>query len=133
MIRTNFYNITAHDNLIIVESFGTWDKTVAKGCLDNILKIVSQNFIDKSYAILEDTRKWELNTPDAMIFWKETFAKKCPHFPSHVVYVTDGSELKYWAIERMITDSMPFKAHIINGIHGGLALLESYGYNPPDL
>ena len=135
MIRTNFYNIFLYDNLLVVESFKTWDRAVAKGCLEDIIKIVTQHYPDKPYAILEDARKWELNTPDAMNFWKETFAKRYSYFPTHVAYVVGESELKHWAVERMLDDTIPFKMALFSEIEEGFDWLESNGYkiSNPDI
>jgi hypothetical protein len=128
MAQNNFYKLTPYYNLIVAEFFGSWDMNITKEYLEDAFKIISKNYSDKPYAVLDDCRKWELNTPDAIQFWKETYTKKDINFPTHVAYVVGDSTLKTWVIERMIEKTVSFEGAIFVEIHEALTWLESHGY-----
>ena len=127
MIQKSFYNITPYNNLLILESFGSWNRAVAKECFEDLEKTVMQCFPDKLYAIIDNITKWELSTPNAVNFWKETFALDI-HFPTYVVYVLGESELKQRAVKRVFDDSTPFEVSFFGEIGEAVGWLESKGY-----
>lgn len=128
MIEKNFFKIIPYKNLLIAEFFGSWDLSVTKEYLEDALTIIRENYSNKPYAVLDDCRKWELNTPEAIEFWKETYANTDIHFPKHVAYVVGNSELKSWVIETMIKKAASFEKNIFNDFHEALKWLESHGY-----
>lgn len=128
MIENNFFKITPYENLIVAEFLGAWDMAATKDYLEEAFTIIRQYYSHKPYAVLDDCRKWEINTPESMQFWEETFANTDINLPTHVAYVVGDSELKAWVINTMIKDAGPFEKAIFYDLHEGLKWLESYGY-----
>ena len=128
MIETNFFKIIPYENLIVSEFFGSWDMAVTKEYLEEAFTIIRQQYSHMPYAVLDDFRKWEINTPEATQFWKETFANANINLPTHVAYVVGDSRLKSWVIDTMTKDAGPFKKVIFDDFHESLKWLESYGY-----
>ncbi len=128
MIQKNFYNMTSYDNLLIIESFGLWDRDVAQKCFDDIWKTVMQCFPDKSYSIIYNITEWELSTPNAVRFWQEKFVLDI-HFPTYLVYVVGKSKLKQWSVKRMFNDSTPCEVSFFDELREAVDWLESKGYH----
>lgn len=131
MIEKNFFKITPYESLLVAEFYGSWDITVTREYLEEALKIIRQHYSKQPYAVLDDCRNWELNTPDAVKFWKETYANGDIHFPTHVAYVVGNSELKSWVIENMISSAVSFKGAVFNDLTEAAGWLESHGYKMP--
>ena len=129
MIENNFFKITPYENLIVAEFFGSWDMAVTKEYLEEAFTIIRHRYLHKPYAVLDDCRKWEINTPEATKFWKEAFANTNIQLPTHVAYVVGNSGLKSWVIEAMTKDAGSFEKAIFNEAHEGLKWLETHGYN----
>ncbi len=129
MTQNNFYKLTPYYNLIVAEFFGSWDMDVANEYFEDALKVIKEDYSDKPYAIIDDLRKWELNTPDAIKFWKEIYNKNDIHFPTHVAYIVGDSELKKGVIERMIENVVSFDGAVFSEIHEALNWIEPHGYN----
>lgn len=128
MIENNFFKITPYENLIVAEFFGSWDKAVTKEYLEEGFNIIRQYYSHRPYAVLDDCRGWETNTPEATQFWKESFANANIPLPTHVAYIVGDSGLRSWVIDTMTKDSGPFEKAIFKGYHEGLKWLESNGY-----
>jgi len=128
MIEKDFFKIIPYENLIVSEFYGAWNMDVTKDYLKVAFTLIQQNYSEKPYAVLDDCRKWELNTPNAKQFWKETFATANIQLPTHVAYVVGGSGLKSWVIETMTKEAGPFKKVIFESIDDGFKWLESHGH-----
>lgn len=128
MIKRDFYNIISYDDVIVIETFGSWDQTIAKECFEDILQTVTKHYLDRPYAICMNNTKWELNAPDTKDFWKETFANKNLHHPTHTAIVIGDSELKRWAIEKIYEATAPFEMAIFSKVDEGIVWLKSKGY-----
>ena len=133
MIETNFYKIIPYENLIVAEFYGSWDMDVTKEYIEEAFTIIRGQYTHKHYAVLDDCTNWEINTPDATQFWKETFANTNIPLPTHVAYVVGDSGLKSWVIETMTKDAGPFEKAIFHDLHEGLKWLESCGYKAPQI
>lgn len=118
---------------MVSEFFGSWDKGETKDYLENAFAIIREHYSYRPYAVLDDCRNWDICTPQATQFWKETFATAKIPLPTHVAYVVGESGLKSWVIDAMTKDAGPFEKAIFKDLHDGLEWLASFGYTTAPL
>ncbi len=128
-IKTNYYNLTAYTNVLLIECFKSWDERVVNDGINDIMTIALKLYKDKPWAILADARKWELHTPGAedMLFQWFNLDRKTPI--THLIVVLGKSELKKWQVNKTVKDATKFETTFFETISEAEDYLASLGYH----
>jgi hypothetical protein len=133
MIQTNFYKIKPYSNLLLIESFSSWDDRVAMDFVKDTKSIILEHYKGRAWAILHDTREWNLGTPETERILSGIANAEFTSTITHHALVTGQSGIKKWQIEKIFKDVTLYKTQIFEDIHEAETWLASYGYNKTDL
>ncbi|MFH1155564.1 MAG: hypothetical protein V1793_17300 [Pseudomonadota bacterium] len=128
-IETNFYTITAYENLVCTEFFSSWDETVVQNFVKDLRAIGLQLYTDKAWAILSDRTKWYLYTPEAekLLIEAATSVKtKLTHYA--VVTGPEHRAVKKWQSNEIIKNGVVFEVKFFEKVKDAEEWLASFGY-----
>ncbi len=132
-IQTNFYNIKPYINLLLIESFSSWDDRVAMNFARDAKNIILQHYTDKAWAILHDSTEWNLGTPETEQILTGLANGKFTNTITHHALVTGRSEIKNWQVAKIFKDITAYEAQVFEDIHEAEIWLASFGYHKTEL
>jgi hypothetical protein len=127
-IQTNFYTMTACDNLLYIEAFSSWDERVALDYIADLRKIGLALYREKPWAILSDRTRWYLYTPGA----EKLITGAIPTITtrlSHIGVVVGQSEIKKWQTRKMVDCKTGFEIRFFDAMPDARSWLTSLGYS----
>jgi len=132
-IQTHFYTLTPYANLLLIQSFLSWDERVVIQHFTDLKQLILQFYMGKEWGILHDARKWELSTPAAERLANKLIRVDITGTLTHHAVVNGDSEIKKWQARNIFKDVANYEVEFFTDRQAAVAWLASAGYQmiPP--
>lgn len=126
-IETNFYTLSAQNNILCIEIMSAWDERVVDAYHKDLEKIMADCFSQTPWAVYLDLTAWELNTPEAeKKLWDAN--RNRSNTPTHVAIVVGDSETRQWQMKKMLRQVVNFESKLFTHDAGARQWLSRQGY-----
>ncbi len=132
-IQTNFYKIKPYNNLLLIDSFSSWDDRVAMDFVKDAKSIILEHYKDRAWAILHDASEWNLGTPATEQILAGIANAEFTSTITHHALVTGQSGIKNWQIEKIFKNVTSYETQIFRDLLEAEAWLSSFGYSKTEL
>jgi len=130
-IKTNHYNLIPYKEVLVIETFSSWDHRIMQQNIEDFLSITTQYYAGKEWCILVDNLQWELSTPEVTPM-VQSGLESMTILPRHSAQVTGGSQVKEWYIRNMYNESPKIALQFFSTRKEAAGWLRSLGYTIPD-
>lgn len=128
-ILTNFYTLTAYENVLHVEFFSSWDERVARDYIRDLRSIGMEFYQEKPWAILSNRKNWYLYTPEAERLLAEAAVSVKTRLTHYAIVAGQHSEIKKWQTQKILNHGVAFDTRFFDDIQEAEAWLASFGYH----
>jgi len=127
-IQTHFYALTPYANLLLIESFLSWDERVTIQHFTDLKSLVFQFYMGKEWGLLHDGSNWELSTPAAEQLANELVKTEISGTLTHCAVVIGKSEIQKWQARNIFKDVTNYEVEFFTDRQAAVTWLASAGY-----
>ena len=101
--------------------------------IEDLKKIIQNYYSERSYAILAEGRKWDLNTPEAEKMDRNDLPVAFGDTLTHCAMIVGKSHLKEWQAENIEQGFLYFELKIFKNINEACSWLTLCGFDTRQL